>query len=156
MKKITTKVICLKPVNKPEKQHMSVLERYYRYGYLDMIDSQFNGADRKTAGELLAKDYYLGNYDGLKGMRWYHEHIVTTGEYNREQAMYYKERYLRAMKHVPEEFWAVVRRVCIEDAPLVGHFPAAQTVLNRHAVYHQKMLLNHGLDRLIYFYFKKY
>jgi hypothetical protein len=155
MKKTKAKIIksvCLKT---PEKSRMSTLERYYRYGVLDMVAGQFNGADRKTAGELLAKDYYLGHFDSIKGMQWRPDNIPTTGEFNREQAMYYKERYLRAMKQIPEEFWSVVRRVCIDDLPLVGSYPQEQTIMNSHAVYHQKILLNHGLDRLIYFYFKK-
>ncbi len=155
MKKNKTKQKMVKRVHKSAEKQMSVLERYYRNGYLDMINSQFNGLDRKTVGELLAKDYFLGNFDSIKGMLWYRDKISTTGEYSREQALYYKERYLRAMKQVPEEFWPTVRRVCIEDLPLEGSFPPEQLMMNKYSVYHQKILLNHGLDRLIYFYFKK-
>lgn len=151
MKKNITKSYELEPI----KIRKTVLDRYYSCGYLDMLDNQFNGHDRKMVGEMLAKDYYLGCYDKVKSVCLCQTNIPTTGEYDREHTMFYRERYLRAMKTVPEEFWPAVRRVCVEDLPLVGHYPQEQTIMNTHDVYHQKMLLNHGLDYLIYFYFKK-
>ena len=55
MKKNITNSYELEPV----KLHKTVLDRYYSYGYLDMLNNQFNGHDRKMVGEMLAKDYFL-------------------------------------------------------------------------------------------------
>ncbi|MBQ9034803.1 MAG: hypothetical protein IJ099_02425 [Alphaproteobacteria bacterium] len=149
----------IKPSPNPEvnPQKKTVLQRYYEEGYLDMPDSQFTAEDRRTVGDLLARDYYLGNYDSMQTARWRAVAIASTGEYTREQALYYKERYLRAIKTIPAEFWPAVRRVCIDDLPVISDkYRPIQSTMYKHEIYHQKMLLNLGLERLIYFYFKKF
>lgn len=140
----------IKPIKK------TVLQKYYEDGYLDMPESKFTAEDRKTAGDLLAQDYYLGNYDSLQTARLRIVAIATTGEYTREQALYFKERYFRAIKTIPIEFWPTVRRVCIDDLPITSDkYISVHSSLYKHDIYHKKMLLNLGLERLVYFYFKK-
>lgn len=135
----------------------TVLQRYFEEGYLELPDSQFTAEDRRTAGESLAQDYYLGNYNSMQTARWRDVAIASTGEYTRELALYFKERYLRAIKTIPAEFWPTVRRVCIDDLPVASDkYRPIQSILHKHEIYHQKMLLNLGLERLIYFYFKKF
>lgn len=138
------------------QQKKTVLQRYYEEGYLDMPENRFTAKDRRTAGEMLVKDYYLGSYDSLRTARWKIVAIASTGEYTREHALFFKERYLRAIKTVPAEFWPTVRRVCIDDLPVEGIKGISdRSSLYKHEIYHQKMLLNFGLNRLIYFYYKK-
>lgn len=134
----------------------TILQRYFEEGYLEMPGSRFTAEDRRTAGESLAQDYYLGNYDSMQTAHWRAVAIASTGEYTRELALYFKERYLRAIKTVPSEFWPTVRRVCIDDLPVTSDkCRTVQSILYKHEIYHQKMLLNLGLERLICFYFKK-
>ena len=158
MKKIKAKEPQEVPIESlPKTRKKTVLQRYYDEGYLDLAVGRFSAKNRKNVGELLARDYFLGNYDSLQTARWRDNNIATTGEYSREQALYFKERYLRAIKTIPAEFWPVVRRVCIEDLPVTSNrYHPEQSVMHKHEIYHQKMLLNLGLDRLIYFYFKKF
>ena len=143
------------PTVNPQKK--TTLQRYFEEGYLEMPGSRFTAEDRRTVGDLLAQDYYLGNYDSMQTSRWRIVAISSYGDYTREQALYFKERYMRAIKTIPAEFWPVVRRVCIEDLPVTSDkYHPVQSVMHKHEIYHQKMLLNLGLERLIQFYFKKF
>ncbi len=140
--------------NLARRRKRSTLQRYYDEGVLELSDSRFAAADRKNAGEILLLDYYLGNYDSRQTARLFLCKIPTTGEYGRDQALFYKERYLRAIKNIPSEFWMAVRRVCIDDLPLKSNYPEQHAMLRKYDVYHQKKLLNMGLDRLIQFYYR--
>lgn len=134
----------------------TILEKYYEEGNLNLTGSIFSAEQRKKAGELLARDYYLGNYHNLQSVKVYEVNIRTTGEQGIERALYYKERYLQAMKYVPFEFWNVVYKVCIADEKINPKKEKSDSImLNKHNVYHLKMLLCFGLDRLANFYFKK-
>lgn len=134
----------------------SVLEKYYEEGYLNLPNSPFSAEQRKEAGELLLHDYHLGNYYRLKGLQINNIRIKSTGNAGIEMSMFYKERYLRAMKYVPYEFWNIVFKVCIEDCTLNNEKEKYDTSLQKkYNVYYRKMLLCHGLDRLINFYAKK-
>ena len=93
-----------------------VLEKYFDEGYLELSGSVFSAAQRKKAGEILARDYYLGNYHSLQSVKISSVHIKTTGSQGFESSLYYKERYLKAMKYVPYEFWNIIFRVCMYRA----------------------------------------
>src|SRR5574344_1086366 len=128
----------------------SVLEKYYEGGYLELENSQFSAEDRLKVGKMLAKDYYLGNYNTLQSVKLNKTNIRTTGEYCREQALFYQQRYLSAIKNVPIEFWLAVRRVCIEDEELSGNLKvSSQSLLGKNLIFYQKKLLVLGLERLI-------
>lgn len=134
----------------------SVLEKYCENGYLNLPGSQFSDEDRKLAGEMLAKDYYLGRYNNLQSVKLFLINIGTTGEVDRESAIFHQERYISAMKSIPYEFWKVVRKVCIEDEELICEKKKLRrTLAGKNSVYLQKMLLILGLERLIKFYLQK-
>lgn len=134
----------------------SVLDKYYECGYLDLPNSKHSAEERKSAGEKLAHDYFLAHYNNVKSPIL-HVHIIpTTGSAGQDAALFYQERYLKAVQCIPHEFWPYVRQVCVEDKELTGEqsFPK-QSLKNKNSVYYQKMLLNLGLDRLLEFYSKK-
>ncbi|MBR3661777.1 MAG: hypothetical protein IKN67_00675 [Alphaproteobacteria bacterium] len=134
----------------------SVLEKYYDEGYLNLPESPFSDEDRFRAGQRIAFDYYMANKQGVKSSMCHETNIATTGSVGIDVELYYKERYLRAIKSVPEEFWGVVRSVCIEDKELkVSDKYPIGTLLNKNNKYHQKMLLCLGLERLAKFYLQK-
>jgi hypothetical protein len=133
----------------------NVLEKYYENGYLHLPNSPFGDADRKRAGELLARDFYLGHYNKLQSINFTIE-IRGTSDSDREESLFHQERYIHAIRCIPQEFWGVIRQVCIDDQELKGDVTAArQSLLSKQSVYHQKMLLCLGLDRLIKFYLQK-
>jgi len=134
----------------------SVLEKYFEKGYLHLSDSHYCDEDRKLAGIMLAKDYYLGNFNNLQSKKFWYTGIITSGESGRDNALFFNERYLRAVKSIPEEFWHCVRTVCIEDKELIADKNIKpRTLLEKQNIYHRKMLLSLGLDRLIKFYLHK-
>ena len=132
---------------------LSVLEKYYENGVLELKGSKFSAEDRKIAGERLLKDFYLGNYNNLKSISL----IKTNSNYScREDALIYKERYIKAIQSIPTEFWPVVRSVCIEDKELKADKNIIKhSLLSKQVVYHLKSLLVLGLERLVKFYFQK-
>ena len=134
----------------------SVLEKYFDGGYLKLSDSNFSAEDRKKVGEQLAKDFYLGNYHNLQSVKLFADNIRSTGSYSREEALFYKERYLNAIRAIPAEFWPAVRCVCIEDKELFSRPEIPKnSLLHKNNIYHQKMLLCLGLERFIKFYLQK-
>lgn len=101
----------------------------------------------------MAKDFYLGNYNNLQSVPLLRISGSTGG---RDNALVYKERYIAAMKSLPQEFWPVVRIVCIEDKELkVDKNIISQSLLGKQIVYHLKMLLVLGLERLVKYYLQK-
>ena len=136
--------------------HKTVLERYFDRGYLDMPNSCFSAEDRKNVGKRLAQDYYLGLPYHLKSVDFAAVNIPTTGECLSDSKMFYHERYLCAMESIPREFREAVRRVCLDDKKLIcDEVVDKKSLKNKNCSYHQKMLLNMGLERLIEFYLKK-
>lgn len=131
----------------------SVLEKYCEKGWLDLINSKFSSEDRKKAGERLAKDFYLGNYNNLQSLP-----LLKIGgkSSEREDALIYKERYLSAIKSIPAEFWPYVRIVCIEDEELkLDKNIIPQSLLGKQMMYCLKTFLALGLERLVKFYLQK-
>lgn len=134
----------------------NVLEKYYDSGYLYIRNSKFSDEDRMLAGQMLARDYYLGHLNTMQSVKLVALNIRTTGESDREDVLFYKERYLSAVKAIPYEFWPYVRKVCIEDEELVAEEDIPyKSLKSKNCVYHQKMLLSLGLERLIKFYLQK-
>ena len=134
----------------------SVLDKYYECGYLDLPGSLYSAEERKLAGEKLAQDFYLSHYNNLKSPILNVNIIPTTGESGIDVSMYFQDRYIEAVKHVPYELWPIVRLVCIEDKELKGDdLCEKKTLRSKNSVFYKKMLLNLGLDRLFKFYSKK-
>ena len=137
-------------------QNESVLEKYLRKGWLDMPNSDFCAQDRKRVGEWLARDFYLGDYNDVKSIDLSRENIASTNHLGRDEALFYRNRYLEAAKSIPAEFWPDVRLVCIENKELKGDETVPpQSLINKHCVYLHKSLLNMGLNRLIKHYLQK-
>lgn len=131
----------------------SILDKYLEKGWLELENSHFSAEDRKKAGELLRKDFYLSNYNNLHSIPLVK---ISKSTADRENLLYYKERYLNAVKSIPTEFWPAVRIVCIEDCELkVDKNIITHSLLSKQASYHLKMLLVLGLERLVKYYLQK-
>ena len=134
----------------------TALEKYCDEGYLELEGSPFTSEQRKHAGEILARDYYLGNYHKVQSIKVSPVHVKTTGNVGIERSMYYKERYLRAVKSIPYEFWPTVYKVCIEDIKIDKFEEKNENSLkSKNKNYCLKMFLCLGLERLLKFYLQK-
>ena len=134
----------------------TALEKYYDEGYLNLEGSPFTAEQRKRAGEILARDYYLGNYQNLQSVKIFRLRIKTTGNVGIERSMYYKERYLQAIKNIPYEFWPTVYKVCIEDIRIDNFEEKTDNSLKaKNKNYCLKVFLCMGLERLLKYYLQK-
>ena len=134
----------------------NVLEKYCDEGYLAVKGSKFSDEDRMKAGKILAKDYFLGQYNTLHSASLIKASSNRIMPEIRENTAFHQERYMAAIKSVPHEFWEVVRIVCIENKEISSdnEIPT-KTLLSKNNVYHKKALLGLGLERLVKFYLKK-
>lgn len=134
----------------------TVLEKYFEEGCLELANSPFSAEQRKEAGEILARDYYLGNYDKLQSVKLENMHIKSTAMRGVEMCLYYKERYLRAIKSIPYEFWPTVYKVCILDSKIEFEKEKNYFSLDiKNKKYCQKVFLCLGLERLLKFYLQE-
>ena len=142
--------------DKGRMRRKTVLDKYFEEGALNLPKSPFSAAQRKKAGEILARDHYLGHYNTLQSIKYYESNIKSTGERGIEISLYYKNKYLEAMKNIPHEFRDAVYRVCIEDRKLIMEQEKTDKILqNKNIVFYRKMLLVLGLERLLKFYLQK-
>lgn len=133
----------------------SVLEKYYDLGYLSLFEDKFNADDRLLAGKRIAFDWYMANRSNLQSVKQFVVNIRTTGDSGKESQLFYKERYIRAIRAIPKEFWAPIRFVCIEDNEISDKKSPKGSVIYKHNVYCLKVLLCLGLDRLCTYYSQK-
>ena len=141
---------------KGKLRRKTVLERYYEQGVLELEGSPVSAKQRTKAGEILARDYYLGNSNHLQSIKLFESNIPTTGDSGIERSLYYKNRYLKAIKYVPYEFWPVLYTVCIEDKKIMYEKEKYDSELkNKNNIFHLKMLLVLGLERLLKYYLQK-
>lgn len=122
---------------------VDALERCNKWGWLDLEVRKWRAVDRYRAGEKLREDFFNAGYE------------ITTIDPSkvRVDCQGFKEpnemrqnaevRYLKAMKSMPREFAAVVRRVVIENKVFEG---------NQLKKYALKLDLVRGLDYLCDFY----
>lgn len=142
--------------NKGRLRHKTALDKYYESGVLALIQSPFSAEQRKRAGEILARDYYLGHYNTLQSIKYYESNIKSTGERGIEISLYYKNKYLEAIKSIPHEFREAVLRVCVEDKKLVDKKEKTdKNLMDKNIVFYRKMLLVLGLERLLKYYLQK-
>lgn len=139
--------------NKPRTFKECTLMRYAAAGYLDWQARSYSVLDRVSAGLLLWQHAALGGV--VKSRVVDPSKIRVDGGGSGEQSefcMHYWDLYNKAMSVVPEEFWPVVRLVCVEDKPI----EAVGTQLNiKRQLYAARIDLCRGLDRLVEFYFVK-
>lgn len=141
--------------NNGRLRRKNALDSYFEQGYLELPHSPFSAEKRKKAGEILARDFYLGNRHNLQSIKFLESNIPTTGEVGIEISLYYKNRYLEAIKNIPYEFREVVFRVCIEDKKIVSGTNSNKNLRDKNFIYYQKMLLVLGLERLLKYYLTK-
>ena len=133
----------------------SVLEKYYDLGYLSLFEDKFSADDRLLAGKRIAFDWYMANRSNLQSVKQFVVNIRTTGDSGKETQLYHKERYIKAIRTLPKEFWGPIRFVCIEDNEISDNKNPKGSALYKHNVYCLKVLLCLGLDRLCTYYSQK-
>ena len=130
-----------------------VLLRYALDGYLDFGSDKYSSDLRYKAGNQLFTDFILGGGDGVKAIDM--SKIRVDGGGNGEKTAkcsHHHDMYNKAMASVPDEFWPVVRKVCIDDEEI--RFKGSDLDVKR-KLYAARVDLCRGLDRLVEFYYTK-
>lgn len=136
--------------NEPKKR-LSVLEQYYRLGWLSKARHKWSAEDRLKAGQRLYGDFYRSHR--LSGCIDYEKPRVDSSLKTAESvaAAEAHTRFSAAFKAIPVEFRGVVYSVCCDDKVL----PEPQGMGGRRKIAHkteQAVLLCLGLDKLIWHY----
>lgn len=134
---------------------LNTLERYARDGHLDLGDKRYSAIDRVSAGNRLARDFYLAGLDAVFANDVGRIRVDGAGAGTlSEKRLLARDRFNKACQAVPFEFWPVVNRVCCEDKELEATGGSErQIAYRRYALF---TLLCLGLDRLIAHYRKNY
>ncbi len=130
---------------------MTLLERYALRGWLELGNPRYSKEDRLKAAECLQQDFerscfMSGSVFSAK------EKVDCKGKsaLDIEFICKARERYFRAVKHVPDEFWPVVKSVCLENRE--PETDVSKSRWKSEMNYAMRRDLCRGLDRLIQFY----
>ncbi|MBR1949047.1 MAG: hypothetical protein IKA30_04575 [Alphaproteobacteria bacterium] len=132
---------------------LSVLEIWFKKGYLDLDKSKYSADERLEYGLRLALDYNIINRANIHSGYIQNSKIDKTNQSQSVSLLNAMSRYNRAIKSVPSEFWPIVRRICIEDIDLF--FPENMSERQKTYIsYLSRIDLCRGLDRVIASYTK--
>lgn len=129
----------------------NTLERYAAQGVLD--GGRYSSADRLSAGQRLYRDYYLSRVENVSANDVCKVRVDGCGDLNQSVvSLAAADRFRKAIKAIPAEFWPYVQQVCLNDEPLSTGEKGRKGLYGR---YHAKNMLRLGLDRLIDYYLKR-
>lgn len=130
---------------------LNTLERYANSGWLDFGDKRYSAVDRVSAGCRLERDYYLARLETVCANDIRKVKVDGHGSaVLPESVLDARDRFNKACKAIPHEFWDIVVRVCCEDKGFILNGESdRKKVYSKHR---QAMVLCLGLDRLIEHY----
>ena len=133
-----------------KEYRMSVAEKYFASGYLDLGDPMVSALDRLSAAKRLNADFYLGGLSGRAAVDVAKIRVDGGGRTEASARMlHHRDWYEKAIAAVPAEFWPAVRKVASDDEPLAAAGGRLEIKKN---LYAQRLDLCRGLDRLVKFY----
>lgn len=136
-------------------KNMSVLERYYADGVLDLKSTRdYTALSRLSAGLVLAKDAYLARISNIKSTDLSKIRVDgCCGSEETEKTLFHRDRYNKALRAIPREFLNIVHHVCIDDLPIAANDNSNMSARRKSEMsFSLKLDLVRGLDRLIDFY----
>lgn len=102
------------------RKKLSVIENYFEQGLLDTVAGKFSPEYRLAAGQQLAIDYYRGRLQSITGIDYEKDRVDVSIKSEPDFVLDARDRYLKAIKDVPAEFWVVVNNVCCLDKFIKG------------------------------------
>lgn len=102
------------------RKKLSVIENYFEQGLLDTVAGKFSPEYRLAAGQQLAIDYYRGRLQSITGIDYEKDRVDVSIKSEPDFVLDARDRYLKAIKDVPAEFWGVVNNVCCLDRFIKG------------------------------------
>ena len=102
------------------RKKLSVIENYFEQGLLNTVAGKFSPEYRLAAGQQLAIDYYRGRLQSITGIDYEKDRVDVSIKSEPDFVLDARDRYLKAIKDVPAEFWGVVNNVCCLDRFIKG------------------------------------
>lgn len=134
---------------KPYKQN--TLERYEAKGYLD--GEKYDSIQLMGAGKKLWEDFYLAHICGVKANDLSRVRVDGGGGFtDSETKTFAKDRFNKACRAVPYEFWGVVSSVCCDDVDVLRNVNGSSERQNTQQRVLLMALLRMGLARLVEHY----
>lgn len=131
-------------------KRLTLIERYYFKGWLKYGDKRLDAKIRLDCANRLASDFFFSRFPNNQAIDFEKERV--DGGRNKiepERVLEARDRFFKAIRSIPSEFWAVVRDVVLNEQRQKfnnGKF------LNECALYAHKVDLCRGLDRLAFHY----
>lgn len=132
----------------------TLLEIWYAKGWLELSTSRYGSEDRLRYGLKFMLDYYIVNRENLHSSHMFNDKVDLSGRPESMSRLEAQDRYRRAVRSVPAEFWPIVRAVCLEEREPV----APPDLSERQKAYFYFLCrtdLCRGLDRIIDIYTPK-
>lgn len=125
----------------------TALDFYARKGWFDR--GKYSSLERVWAGKMLGADFHLAGmtFSGISG---YKERVDCQGSGEAYAILDAKDRYNKAIKSIPAEFWPIVKMVCCEDK-IIPILSKKKLEANEEKT-EARQLLRLGLDRLVEYY----
>ena len=125
----------------------TALDFYARKGWFNR--GKYSSLERVWAGKMLSADFHLAGLT-FSGVAGYKERVDCQGSRESDGLLDAKDRYNKAIKSVPNEFWPIVKLVCCDDkkVPILSKKRIDADEEKTEA----KQLLRLGLDRLVEYY----
>lgn len=133
---------------------LSILEIWYKKGYLDYELSKYSAKERLEYGLRLSLDFQIINRANLRSGYLANTKIDNMHPTQSLSLLNAIHRYNSVIRSIPSEFWPVVRRICIEDKDLNISKTMSERQRNYFS-YLSRIDLCRGLDRVIEAYTKK-
>lgn len=132
---------------------MTLLERYALRGWLELGNPRYSKEDRLKAAECLQQDFEKSCFMSVSAFSA-KEKVDGKGKsaLDIEFICKARERYFQAVEHIPDEFWPVVKSVCLENREPEQEADTSNSSRKTEMNYAMRRDLCRGLDRLIRFY----
>ena len=126
----------------------TLLEIWYAKGWLELKNSRYGADDRLRFGLKFMVDYYIINHAKLHSAYIFNNKIDRSVKVESENFLDAQNRYRRAVRAIPAEFWPTVRKICLEEKEPVA--PAKMSERQKTYFYFLcRTDLCRGLDRII-------
>ncbi len=126
----------------------SLLEVWHAKGWLELENSRYGADDRLRFGLKFALDSYVVNRVNLHSGFSFNVKVDSSGAEDSRGLTDAKTRYRFALRHIPAEFWPIVRQICIDEKEPVA--PAKLSERQKTYFYFLcRVDLCRGLDRII-------
>lgn len=128
-----------------------MIERYYLKGWLKFGDKRLDAKIRLDAANRLASDFYFSRFPSNQAIDFAKERV--DGGRNKlepERVLEARDRFFKAIKEIPFEFWGIVQNVVLyEKKPVIDD---VSHDVYKNELFKAKVDLCRGLDRLAWHY----